>query len=244
MMYQHEMIEAAKTPSVLSMTQRAAAEAVRIVVHKAYELKGVEPLEKDVEVSVVDILGEVAGRYRAMTTGEIALALKYGIAENFGKDTRPTSGNFLLWMERYMSSPDRAEAINAAQYAARKEQERLEDNYEERERKRAAFVQDAPRREWEKYKELGRLDITIDGYAAAVYDALVERGKLNATEPTKAKAREIAQAQLRQEAQRRKGISSAIAAGLEFGHGEDYRTKKVLLGWYFENLRKRGIDLN
>ena len=244
MMYASEMIEASRGQVFCGMTDREQLEFYGRLLHRLYDMKGIEANEKDIPGWVDELTRETRSRYKGITTDEISLAMKYGLAENFTKDTRLVGSNFLLWIERYMTHPDRLSAVADSRIAEQRQTARLEDNYEERERKRQEFLLRAPRREWEKYKELGRLDITIDGYAAAVYDALVERGKLNATEPTKAKAREIAQAQLRQEAQRRKGISSAIAAGLEFGHGEDYRTKKVLLGWYFENLRKRGIDLS
>lgn len=238
MMYANEMIEAQHAPQLRNMSGKAQADAVRVLLHRLYELKGVEPLERDVNVATDDIINEARRRYANITTGEIALAFKYGLAENFGKDTRLVGSNFLLWLERYMTHPDRLDAVKGVNAAQRARNAALLESAD-RDTRHAEFVQNAPRREWEKFKASGELDIQTDGYAAAVFDALMERGKINATEETRAKAKEEARRQLESEARRLGGgILPYINAG------EEYRTKRILLDAYFNALRKRGIDLS
>lgn len=242
MMYANEIVNAARTETLKSMTMRRQEDGVRLLLHKAYELKGVEPLETDVNHMASDIITEVGNRYRTMTVGEIALALKYGILENFGKDTRITSGNCLLWIERYMTSNERTAAVTAAKHAQTAETSRLLISPEERERRHAEFLATAPRKEWLRYKAAGgRLEIRVDGYAAAVWDALVELGKIRVSEETMARARAKAVQELRSEYIAREGIlgSALITA---FGGREDYRAKRLLLGGYFKKLMDEGRE--
>ena len=82
----------------------------------------------------------------------------------------------------------------------------------------------------------------FDGYAGAVYDALVERGKLRATEETKAKAREQARKELRSEyIRKRGGLAAHIGAGLDFGNNETLRTKRILLELYFRRYLETSL---
>lgn len=239
MMYANEMLEARLAPRLNEMSKRAQTDAVKVLIHRLYELKGVEPLERDVNSVTDDIVMEAARRYPNITTGEVALAFKYGLAENFGKDTRLVGANFLLWLERYWTHPERLEAVSAS-YRAQKAQNANLLSAADREERHASFVQNAPRKEWEKFKETGELDIITDGYAAAVFDALCERGKINATEETRAKARAMAQAELERESKRR-GVNYATLADEQT---EELRTKRILLETYFRTLRQRGIELS
>ena len=238
MMYANEIIEAQHAPQLRTMSGKAQGDAIRVLIHRLYEMKGVEPLERDVNACTEDIINEARRRYHFITTGEIALAFRYGLAENFGKDTRLVGSNFLLWLERYMTAPERVDALKGVNAAQRAQNAALLETAD-RERRHAEFVANAPRREWEKFKASGELDIQTDGYAAAVFDALMERGKINATDETRAKAKAEARRQLESEARRLGGgILPYINAG------EEYRTKRILLDAYFNALRKRGIDLS
>lgn len=240
MMYANEMIEARHTPELRSMSDKAKGDAVRVLIHRLYELKGIEPLERDVNIAAEDIVIETRRRYPAITTGEVSLAFKYGLAENFGKDTRLVVSNFLLWLERYMTHPDRLDAVNLANKAARMQNTALIESAD-RDTRHAEFVQDAPRKEWENYKASGSLEhILVDGYAAAVYDALVERGKINPTESTRAAALAQARAELERESRVR---GRSIAYYLN-DTNETMRTKRILLEAYFKSLRVRGIELS
>ena len=240
MMYANEMIEARRTPELRSLSQRAQADTVRVLIHRLYELKGVEPLERDVNICTEDIVLEVGRRYPHITTGEISLAFKYGLAENFGKDTRLVGSNFLLWLERYMTHPERLDAIKGAT-AAQTAQHTALLSEADRDTRHAEFIQNAPRKEWERFKETGKLDINTDGYAAAIFDALVERGKIHASEATIAAA--VAQARTELENEARRG-STGIRSLLNINNGEEARTKRILLETYFKTLRGRGIELS
>lgn len=238
MMYANEIIEAQHAPQLRTMSGKAQGDAIRVLIHRLYEMKGVEPLERDVNTCTEEIINEARRRYHFITTGEIALAFKYGLAENFGKDTRLVGSNFLLWLERYMTAPERIDALKGVNAAQRAQNAALLETAD-RDSRHAEFVANAPRREWEKFKASGELDIQTDGYAAAVFDALMERGKINATDETRAKAKAEARRQLESEARRLGGgILPYINAG------EEYRTKRILLDAYFNALRKRGIDLS
>lgn len=240
MMYQREMLEARLTPRVSSLSGKGQAEAIKVLIHRLYELKGIEPLERDVNAAAELLVGEIKSRYPAMTTGELSLAFKYGLAENFGKDTRPVSANFLLWLERYWTAPERLDAVNLAHKAEAAQTRNLLTSAD-RDALHAEFVQNAPRKEWERYKEAGALEITTDGYAAAVFDALCERGKINPKAETLAQAKARARAELESEARRG---STGIRALLNINNGEEARTKRILLETYFKTLRERGIELS
>lgn len=246
MLYTLEMIEASRGQMFSGMTDNERERFLANTIRKLYDQKGVEPVEKDVANWTRDLIQELRSRYRGLTAEEISLAFKYGMAENFGKDTRIMGSNLLLWLERYMTAPERLQALNDTRTAEKRQAYALENNTADIERKNAEFRERAPRREWEKYKETGRLDIMFDGYAGAVYDALVERGKLRATDETKAKAREQARKELRSEYIRKRGsiLAAHIGAGLDFGNSETLRTKRILLELYFRTLRQRGIELS
>ena len=227
------------------MTEKEQVGGMRTMLYKLYEMRGLEPTEKDVLPTIQSIINEARSRYRGITMDEIALAFKYGVTENFGKDCRIIPSNLIMWLERYMTAPERLQALNDSRTAEKRQAYALENNTADIERKNAEFRERAPRREWEKYKETGRLDIMFDGYAGAVYDALVERGKLRATEETKAKAREQARKELRSEYIRKRGnLAAHIGAGLDFGNNETLRTKRILLELYFRTLRQRGVELS
>jgi hypothetical protein len=245
MIYTNEMIEASKGARLCGMTEKEQVGGMRTMLYKLYEMRGLEPTEKDVLPTIQSIINEARSRYRGITMDEIALAFKYGVTENFGKDCRIIPSNLIMWLERYMTAPERLQALNDSRTAEKRQADALENNTADIERKNAEFRERAPRREWEKYKETGRLDIMFDGYAGAVYDALVERGKLRATDETKAKAREQARKELRSEyIRKRGGLAAHIGAGLDFGNNETLRTKRILLELYFRTLRQRGVELS
>ena len=245
MIYTNEIIEASRGQLFSGMTEREQMQFCAGEIHRAYDRKGIEPEERKVAAWAEELVADIRKRYKGITAAEISLALQYGLAENFTKDTRLVGSNFLLWLERYMTAPERLQALNDSRMAEKRQAYALENNTADIERKNAEFRERAPRREWEKYKETGRLDIMFDGYAGAVYDALVERGKLRATDETKAKAREQARKELRAEHIRKNGsLAAHIGAGLDFGNSETLRTKRILLELYFRTLRQRGVELS
>lgn len=244
MIYANEMIEASRGQIFAGMTDKEQASFFSTEVHRLYDMKGIEPSEKDVPKWVEELVAGVR-RFKGITAEEIALALKYGLAENFSKDTRLVCSNFLLWIERYMTHPERLEAVQGSRAAERRQDALLLNNEAEIARRNAEFRQNAPRREWERFKANGgRLDILVDGYAAAVYDALDQRGKIRVKPETLEQAQKRARAELLHEAHRKRGVSVAVAAGLDFGNGEEYRTKRILLETYFRNLAARGVELS
>ena len=245
MIYANEMIEASRGQLLSGMTEREQVDALKTLLHKLYDMRGLEPVEKDINPAVSDIMIEARKRYRGITTDEIALAFKYGITENFGKDARIIPSNLLMWLERYMTAPERLQAVSDSRTAERFQIARLENNQAEIDRRNAEFRQNAPRKEWERFKANGgRLDILVDGYAAAVYDALDQRGKIRVKPETLEQAQKRARAELLHEAHRKRGVSVAVTAGLDFGNGEAFRTKRILLETYFRNLAARGVELS
>lgn len=246
MMYANEMIDAARGRRIVDLRPMEQMDAVRIVLHKAYELKGVEPLERDIETTAHDLVVAVCNRYRALTDKEMWLAVQYGLLENFGKDTRLAGSNFLLWIDKYLGSPERAAAIGSAREAMRREGLMLAAGAEDKEAKRAEFAREAPLREWEKFKAAGgRLEITLDGYAAQVHDALVAAGKLRAKDETRTAAEAQARRELGAEEARRRGTGRPVDFTEAGGNAAAlvHRTKRILLETYFKTLAANGLEL-
>jgi hypothetical protein len=77
-----------------------------------------------------------------------------------------------MWLERYMTAPERLQALNDSRTAEKRQAYALENNTADIERKNAEFRERAPRREWEKYKEcaqrcldaLGLTPDTLESY--------------------------------------------------------------------------------
>ena len=215
------------------------------VVKRIYAMKG---LSTDVKGEIDLICREVGHRllesYPTITLGEVSLALEAGITGEYGKDTRFTIANGLVWLRTYYWSDDRKDAIR-------------ELNEEQKREKRASRLL-APQdnteafhgeimKQWRYYREHKCLDIRFDGFAGAMYDHLVKMGKLRASEATIQKAKAMSKSQDADKSSEMAQIGTLIEnvakESASANDRLDYATKRILLTMYFDSLIARGAAL-
>lgn len=215
---------------------------IRTAVTDAYRAKGLHPQPGDID-TLTRATDVTFAEYISAYDDEVALVLQGGIAGSFGPNTYLSAENIASWALAYINSATRLEAIKnkniiresryleaAAQDAAR--------------RQHAEFVRTAPTKEWNAFVAAGgRLDLKFDGYAAAVYDALKELGKVHPSVETLAECRQQAAAMSRRAPLGKvRGIGAALNA-IDRANGAAYEhtTKRLLLERYFRALYDRGI---
>ena len=221
------------------------------VIKRIYALKGLsveKQVQPEIDLTVAELTKRLLESYPTMTLGEVSIALEAGITGEYGKDVRLTIANCLVWLRTYYWSDDRKDAIRELE-EERKRERRAANLLEapDDESRDRAFCSEIMK-QWRFYRENKRLDILFDGFAAKMYDHLVKKGKLRATEATIRKAHQNAQSHNRDKGAETGQIGALINKVTEDTASAngllDYATKRELLTMYFDSLIARGAVLN
>ena len=227
------------------------ADALDGVIKRIYALKGLsveKQVQPEIDLTVAELTKRLLESYPTMTLGEVSIALEAGITGEYGKDVRLTIANCLVWLRTYYWSDDRKDAIRELE-EERKRERRAANLLEapDDESRDRAFCSEIMK-QWRFYRENKRLDILFDGFAAEMYDHLVKKGKLRATEATIRKAHQNAQSHNRDKGAETWQIGALIDKLTEDTTSAnsllDYATKRELLTMYFDSLIARGAVLN
>lgn len=181
-------------------------------------------------------------RYPNLRDKEIELALQAGVMGEWTKTRMPTAANVGAWIEAYMKCDTHRDALRqvAARAGRRKVQvgEQIPENIK-------AEMNEKARREstlqaWADFKSLGRLDIFLDGYAAMIYDYLVNCGIMNPSRETIEKAFKASRTRA---ARNRGDVFARVGRSEDTGHRGDWETKREVLAMFFRHLRESGKEL-
>lgn len=219
--------------SIASMEAKDRRDALDGILKNIYALKGftvADKVQPEIDEAVARLEDKVVQRWPGMTIGEVNIALEAGVCgELGGNDRRLTIANYFGWLNAYVASPERRDAMNVisrrtAPASAQLEERPVGDRNDDAGRAGANAL-------WDAYKRTGRVETVTLGYPAMVYDWLHARGKVKPTDETVREAE-------RQAARLRMDTWRAATGAL------DYATKTVLLEKYFHSLRSRGAELN
>lgn len=156
-----------------SMTPELAKEAIGSILTDLFVLAGYDPQLTD---QVDDLARDLRNSFRYLTTDEVRLAGKAGIAGELGDIRKPSYAAIMRWTEAYVRSSQLADARKII--ANRPvEQPRLTDE------QGLAIMQktmpEAARRRWEDIRTQGKFGLaTIPHVSAQIYDWLGEEGIL------------------------------------------------------------------
>jgi len=193
----------------------------------------------------------IAHRFPHLTVDEIRLALELGVTGYWTKDKRMTIANYLDWLSKYNTSPERAEAVDDRM----NRQKTLSANQaaallpaEDIARKNEEAARSAALREFDRFKQCGRLDICVQGYGAMIYDYLLQRGCLNPSDALIREAYKRSKNHLRGGVPSRTRRISDVVADFVPDKAEasqllDWSTKCELLTMYYSTLHARGMQL-
>lgn len=222
----------AKPASALPDDQRRAA--VEAMVKRLYAMKGYlinEHTDEEISILTREIDDKLTWRYSYLRIPETMLALEAGITGEYGKSTNLTVANCLGWLSCYVSSDVYKEArtyvpkpkMDPAALLPRQDIAELNDRAM---RKGLAET-------WERYKATDQLGIILDGYAAAMADWLIARGKIKPKSETFERV-------VRHHARRAEDVGTIISNGLT---NASWAVKRELLTLYFASLKSRGAEL-
>lgn len=211
---------------------------MRTMMVKLYELTGVKvPPEETLTASSMSLATTMKERFPILTKDEVWIALENGALGEYPGDRKISVANMVSWANAYGHSYDRKVALEmAARIAGTSGDAKSMTDEEVAEANKNAMIRGA-RMEWNMYKMYGKLNILLDGYAAAICDYLMEIGKMKPTEQTIRDAWKASRSTL---AQRRGELSSKLLME-EFRM--DYATKRELLERYFRSLDDRKAEL-
>lgn len=213
------------------MDDQRRLDECRQLVLDAFAKKGMSIRSEELD-AWAQAVEERLQRYSTMQIGEFAQAIQMGLEGAFGTSTYITPLSIDMWANAYATLPERTKALRDADNVRAVMQAPVYDY--ERERRHEDFLRTAPTREWNNFVEAGgQLTIWLDGYAAAVFDALLELGKMNPKPETVAEAKAQAEA----EGPRR----APGYAGLLPPAPVEMRVKRILLERYFRTLYDKGI---
>ncbi len=227
------------------------ADALDGVVKRIYAMKGLsveKQVQPEIDLTVKELERRLLESYPTMTLGEVSIALEAGITGEYGKDVRLTIANCLVWLRTYYWSDDRKDAIRELEEDRKREKraERLLEAPDDASHERETCAEIM--KQWRFYREHKCLDITHNGFAAMMYDHLVRKGKLRATEATILKAHQAAQSHNRAKSTETGQIGALINEVTKDTTSPDklldYATKRELLQMYFDSLIARGAVLN
>lgn len=257
MINRDEIIAAAQAKplgdSSIRITDRNAA--LDGFLKRLYSMKGytvADNVQAEVDLAVRELEDRLVHRYAHLTLGEVWLALDYGIQGEYGKDTRLTVQNYLQWIATYSKRAERQEAIEELNRIRGKEFARKAMpviSAEEQARRNERACKEQLRREWQRFKETGELDMITGGCAEVLCDYLVQKGKLNARPETMDLAAKRGRARY---FRKRSNLFHRYGMMLGIDERDDSKreqiciekqTKHELLAMHFESLRARGAEL-
>ena len=251
----NEILAAMNGPRFGQMTMQDRCDVIDGVLKYLYSLCGytvADNVQPEIDTAVNVLEDRIAHRWSHLTAGEIKLALELGVTGYFTKNKRLTIANYLDWIGKYNTSSERAEAVEAKMNRQKqltfKQASRLLPA-EDVARKNEEAGRSAALREYERFRQCGYLDITLQGYGAMIYDYLVRHSKLNPNEAAIREAYRRGKNHLKGSAGR--GNTSRIDAVITDFNPEkaepsqllDWSTKCELLTMYYSTLRARNLPL-
>ncbi len=240
-----EILESIKSARFCDIGLEEREGMLRREIETLYAMKTI-PLEgeaNNIDLAVRTLESKLRNAYPFLTIGEVSLALKAGVAGEFGKDTRISAVNVICWVSSYVGSNARKDA------AAELERKRRQRDWWNRQTQaelpeiKAAKNEEFRRREpanaWGQFKADPDYDIILSGYGEALYRALRSFGKMGNVKPeTMQLCKERARLRYR------KSHDDKWTSALESSDGflRNLHTELVLA--YFRGLRAAGMELN
>ena len=253
-MTKNEILAAMNAPKFGSLPMNDKEDALDGVLKYLYSLRGytvADGVQPEIDAAVHVLEDRIAHRFPHLTVDEIRLALELGVTGYWTKDKRMTIANYLDWLSKYNTSPERAEAVDDRM----NRQKTLSANQaaallpaEDIARKNEEAARSAALREFDRFKQCGRLDICVQGYGAMIYDYLLQRGCLNPSDALIREAYKRSKNHLRGGVPSRTRRISDVVADFVPDKAEasqllDWSTKCELLTMYYSTLHARGMQL-
>lgn len=168
-------IEAAMAgPRLGSLDQDSVKVSVERILTDLYVLSGYDPQLTD---QVDDLAKDLRNSFRHLTTDEVKLAGKAGIAGELGDIRRPSYAAIMRWVEAYDRS---AQVADARKIIANRPKERKPITEAEGLERMRQMMPEAARRRWEDIRIYGAFSkATIPHVSAQLYDWLREEGVLH-----------------------------------------------------------------
>ena len=253
-MTKNEILAAMNAPKFGSLPMNDKEDALDGVLKYLYSLRGytvADGVQPEIDAAVHVLEDRIAHRFPHLTVDEIRLALELGVTGYWTKDKRMTIANYLDWLSKYNTSSERAEAVDDRM----NRQKTLSANQaaallpaEDIARKNEEAARSAALREFDRFKQCGRLDICVQGYGAMIYDYLLQRGCLNPSDALIREAYKRSKNHLRGGVPSRTRRISDVVADFVPDKAEasqllDWSTKCELLTMYYSTLHARGMQL-
>lgn len=168
-------IEAAMAgPRIGSLDQDSVKVSVERILTDLCVLSGYDPQLTD---QVDDLAKDLRNSFRHLTTDEVKLAGKAGIAGELGDIRRPSYAAIMRWVEAYDRS---AQVADARKIIANRPKERKPITEAEGLERMRQMMPEAARRRWEDIRIYGAFSkATIPHVSAQLYDWLREEGVLH-----------------------------------------------------------------
>lgn len=168
-------IEAAMAgPRMGSLDQDSVKVSVERILTDLYVLSGYDPQLTD---QVDDLAKDLRNSFRHLTTDEVKLAGKAGIAGELGDIRRPSYAAIMRWVEAYDRS---AQVADARKIIANRPKERKPISEAEGLERMRQMMPEAARRRWDDIRIYGAFSkATIPHVSAQLYDWLREEGVLH-----------------------------------------------------------------
>lgn len=253
-MTKNEILAAMNAPKFCSLPMNDKEDALDGVLKYLYSWRGytvADGVQPEIDAAVHVLEDRIAHRFPHLTVDEIRLALELGVTGYWTKDKRMTIANYLDWLSKYNTSSERAEAVDDRM----NRQKTLSANQaaallpaEDIARKNEEAARSAALREFDRFKQCGRLDICVQGYGAMIYDYLLKRGCLNPSDALIREAYKRSKNHLRggvPSRTRRIGdvVADFVPDKAEASQLLDWSTKCELLTMYYSTLHARGMQL-
>lgn len=251
----NEILAAMNGPRFGQLPMQDKADVIDGILKYLYSLRGytvADNVQPEIDAAVNVLEDRLAHRWPHLTAGEIKLALELGVTGYFTKDKRLTIANYLDWISKYNTSPERADAVDAKmnrQRSLTQSQAAALLPAEDIARKNEEAGRNSALKEYQRFCETGKLDICVLGYGAMIFDYLLKRGCFNPTDNIIREAYRRSKNHLkhgvRDVKQRRIGevLSDFRPETAPAQQLLDYATKCELLSMYYGTLKARGMQL-
>lgn len=212
-----EIIAARAAKNVASLDTATRASALEGTLKKLYAMKGysLADAEAEVGIAVQELNTRLVIRWPYLTMGEVLLALEAGICGEYTSDKRLSVANYITWLNAYAKSDERREAMETLSRQKPKPKGLLSKANIQAMNERA--IVDGVKKAWQSFQETGEIGITADGWAAAMCEWLMFKGKLNPSPQT--------------------------LAEVSRKYTNEWGKKRALLEMYFRSLKQRGVIL-
>lgn len=230
-----EIINARTNAKALSSLAGATMEnCIEGAISRSYAMKGYslsDEVAAEIRIAVRELSPRVMMRWPFLTPGEIVLAFEAGVCGDYGTDKRLNVANYIAWLNAYVRSDERREAIESMTRKVQTKPEYLLPASDIEQRNNTAIVKGL-RQAWASFKLTGELGVSTNIWAGTMADWLLKTGKMNPTKETFSRA-----------AMKHKKPSQDIADIIKEGvSNADMATKRELLEMYFKNLIDRNVE--